>query len=297
MGGVLGPILGGVFIGRGVTGTVVAVTAFAAFCAAAGFAACALRPAEEDAEAAGVADATEPLFSIGGVAPAPRAPPLLRHRVCTGIGNATRMVSDPAQRERVALPGVCVALPATLRGPIEGFPLVARPTAPSQRAGASLAAYGRAARLLLDRDLARAGVVLLTGLPITSARDFDAFVVGMGYPSMETMGASEREKKAANVFGASDDVPATHTLHPHNEQAYLGAEVRDCFVSSVRGALRLAARTAPDRMPARACRSRRVRTVSSEPGRKRRAIRARSSSAASTSRRSEARHPSYATRS
>ena len=235
VGGVLGPILGGVFIGRGVTGTVVAVGAFAVFCAAAGFAACALRPAEEDAAAVGIAVVPEELFAIGGVAPAPRSPPLLRRRVCTGIGNATRMVSDPAERERVARPGVCAALPETLRGPIEGFPLVARPTALSQRAGgASLAAYGRAARVLLDRDLAGAGVVLLTGLPITSASEFDALVVGMGYPSMETMGASEREKKAANVFGASDDVPATHTLHPHNEQAYLGGEVRVCCVLSVR---------------------------------------------------------------
>ena len=31
---------------------------------------------------------------------------------------------------------------------------------------------------------------------------------------MSTMGASERERKAAMVFGASDDVPPEHTLHP-----------------------------------------------------------------------------------
>ena len=39
---------------------------------------------------------------------------------------------------------------------------------------------------------------------------------------MFTHGASERKAEAALVFGASDDVPPEFTLHPHNEQAYLG---------------------------------------------------------------------------
>ena len=60
---------------------------------------------------------------------------------------------------------------------------------------------GRAARALLDERRAQAGAVLLHGRPISSAADFDAFVGGMGYPSMETMGASNREQKAGQVFG------------------------------------------------------------------------------------------------
>jgi hypothetical protein len=46
----------------------------------------------------------------------------------------------------------------------------------------------------------------------------------LSYPPMYTHGASERKKEAEMVFGASDDVPPEHTLHPHNEQAYLGVD-------------------------------------------------------------------------
>jgi hypothetical protein len=49
-------------------------------------------------------------------------------------------------------------------------------------------------------------------------------MVAMGYPAMHTHGASERVKIDELVYGASDDVPATFTLHPHNEQAYLAAD-------------------------------------------------------------------------
>ena len=41
------------------------------------------------------------------------------------------------------------------------------------------------------------------------------------YNQVDTHGVSQRPEYAEHVFGASDDVPATHTLHMHNEQAYL----------------------------------------------------------------------------
>ena len=260
--GALGPYVGGWFIGR--SANVVALGAFAGACAAAGVAACALRPAvQEEEEEKEEEEEEEELFEIGGVAPPPHAPPLLRRRRCTGIGNETRMVEDPERREAM-VPAVCAALPTHLRSAIAGLPLLVRVrkrkpyrgggdgaltgasasvAASAQHGGGesdveaaetmrpvdSLEALGAAARKILDARLHDAGVVLLKDLPIESAADFNRFVVGMNYQGMATMGASERERKAANVFGASDDVPATHTLHPHNEQAYLGAHERPSY--------------------------------------------------------------------
>jgi hypothetical protein len=46
---------------------------------------------------------------------------------------------------------------------------------------------------------------------------------------MDTMGASDREPRGERVFSASDDVPPSHTLHPHNEQAYLAHDERPSY--------------------------------------------------------------------
>ena len=162
----------------------------------------------------------EPAFEIGGTANAPRTPPLVRHRRGTGIGNATRFVEDPAERQATHA-GVNAALPERVRPPSADLPLLVQPR---DAACGDAAAWGRAARALLDERLAQVGAVLLHGLPISCAADFDAFVGGMGYPSMDTMGASNREQKAGQVFGASDDVPPDFSLHPHNEQAYLAPD-------------------------------------------------------------------------
>lgn len=199
-----------------------------------------------------VVDATHQ-FVVGGVAKAPAVPVLIRERDGTGIGNETRMVASP--QERAGVPANA-ALPTQLRNPSAGLPLLATLTRASLPFASAatlhattsvaatgtaadsgavapdptplLAACGKAARSLLDQRLATAPV-LLHGMPVKTASDFNTFVTAMGYPSMDTMGASSRDRKAANVFGASDDVPASHTLHPHNEQAYLGAQETPSF--------------------------------------------------------------------
>merc|ERR1712224_602106 len=66
--------------------------------------------------------------------------------------------------------------------------------------------------------------MLISGLPIETAEDFNAFVKGMGFPAVAKHGVSERKAYADNVFGASDDVPKNFCLAPHNEQAYLSAD-------------------------------------------------------------------------
>eukprot|EP01048_Picozoa_sp_COSAG05_P010796 COSAG05_NODE_974_length_6359_cov_3.906869_7_plen_429_part_00 len=153
------------------------------------------------------------MFHVGGVAKAPPSPPLLRRRTGTGIGNAARMVVDPLQRR-------CLhsALPDTVAPARSGLPLLATVAAGGQHTAHD---WGAAARVLLDEKLCAAGAMLLHGMPIRTAGDFDEFMAGTGFPPMETMGASDREPRGEHVFSASDDVPASHTLHPHNEQAYL----------------------------------------------------------------------------
>eukprot|EP00937_MAST-01D_sp_MAST-1D-sp2_P000263 g263.t1 len=164
-----------------------------------------------------------PRLQLGGVARVPAQPVLMRERPGTGIGQRTRFIADPAERAR-AFPHSNDDIPATLAPPRDGFPLLAQPAdgAPGKRTW-TLQEWARASRATLDAELRARGAVLLHGLPIATAADFNAFVLGLGYPPMDTHGASERQREAEVVFGASDDVPPSHTLHPHNEQAYLGS--------------------------------------------------------------------------
>ena len=170
-------------------------------------------------------------------APSPAHAALLRERPGTGIGQRGRMESDPATRAKDLTSAQLEALPATLGLPRPGFPLVvglsdagqeacsleARSPATEGKEGgegggatggeALLGKLGREARRIIDESLrsSAGGALLFTKLPIRQA-------------SVLSHGASERVSKASGVFGASDDVPETHTLHPHNEQAYLASE-------------------------------------------------------------------------
>jgi hypothetical protein len=142
--------------------------------------------------------------------------PLIKHRQSEGIGMRGRFIFDPQHREdQSAMWG---DLPDQVSAPKPGFPLVVRPAA-----SANITEYGKVARGLLDHRLRSSGAILFRGLPIDNPSDFSKFMVGVDYPAMHTHGASERVKIAELVYGASDDVPASFTLHPHNEQAYLAA--------------------------------------------------------------------------
>lgn len=158
-------------------------------------------------------------FIVGGIAKAPARPPILRERESTGIGNAHRLIKNPDRRT-----GMHPELPTSVAPPRPGFPLLA--TASGSH---PLHTWGPVARALLDRHLHRSGAVLLHGLPITSSHDFDTFIAATGYKMMDTMGASDRDRRGANVFTASDDVPPNHTLHPHNEQAYLAHDEQPSY--------------------------------------------------------------------
>ena len=178
-------------------------------------------------------------------APSPAHPALLRERPGTGIGQRGRMEGDPATRAQDLTSAQLEALPATLGLPRPGFPLVvglsdagqeACSTATEGKEGgqdggetggeALLGTLGREARRIIDESLrsSAGGALLFTKLPIRQASDFSAFLKGTALPPVLSHGASERASKASGVFGASDDVPETHTLHPHNEQAYLASE-------------------------------------------------------------------------
>ena len=97
----------------------------------------------------------EPAFEIGGTANAPRTPPLVRHRRGTGIGNATRFVEDPAERQATH-GGVNAALPERVRPPSADLPLLVQPR---DAACGDAATWGGAARALLDERLAQVGAV------------------------------------------------------------------------------------------------------------------------------------------
>ena len=178
-------------------------------------------------------------------APSPAHPALLRERPGTGIGQRGRMEGDPATRAQDLTSAQLEALPATLGLPRPGFPLVVglsdagqeacSPATEGKEGGqdggetggeALLGTLGREARRIIDESLrsSAGGALLFTKLPIRQASDFSAFLKGTALPPVLSHGASERASKASGVFGASDDVPETHTLHPHNEQAYLASE-------------------------------------------------------------------------
>lgn len=156
-------------------------------------------------------------FALGGVAPAPEPLPLIRERRSQGVGIKGRFELDPAGRDP--------ALPETLQPPREGLPLLCR----AEASTASCAAWGAEARGLLDEKLRSNPVMLLSGLPIETSEDFSEFVGGMDYPTVARHGVSERKSYAKSVFGASDDVPITACLAPHNEQAYLSRDGKPTY--------------------------------------------------------------------
>lgn len=143
------------------------------------------------------------------------APVLLRDRVAQGIGVGSRFELEPDRRQNPSWPEV---LPC----PRLDFPLVCRVKHSS--AAVCHRELGKSACALLDTRLRRHGAVLLKGLPISDAQGFSEFVAGLGWPTVDKHGVSERARYADNVFGASDDVPDEFCLAPHNEQAYYGPD-------------------------------------------------------------------------
>lgn len=157
------------------------------------------------------------LLRVGGVVPAPAEPVEIRERHSTGIGHAHRLVALPANRDNPHLPQY-------LAPPRAGFPLLVQPADGLETSAITPAEWAKSARQILDAELRESGAVLLRGLPIGAPDDFSAFLDALNLPQVDTHGVSQRPEYAKHVFGASDDVPATHTLHMHNEQAYLRQE-------------------------------------------------------------------------
>ena len=157
---------------------------------------------------------------LGGVVPPPSEPVVLRERHSTGIGHASRLIADPAERSNPHLP-------TTISPPRDGFPLLARPQ--DGDGAASLEEWAAAARPVIDAELRAHGCILFRGMPVTSADDFSAFLAALNYPTMDTHGVSQRPEYAENVFGASDDVPPSHSLHMHNEQAYIRPDAQPSY--------------------------------------------------------------------
>jgi hypothetical protein len=112
-------------------------------------------------------------------------------------------------------------LPLHLAPPRDGFPLLVRPADGLDFGTIPPMEWAEPVREILDAELRERGAVLLRGLPIRTAEDLSAFLDALNLPQVDTHGVSQRPEYAEHVFGASDDVPATHTLHMHNEQAYL----------------------------------------------------------------------------
>ena len=157
------------------------------------------------------------LLRVGGVVPAPAEPVEIRERHSTGIGHAHRLVALPVNRDNPHLPQY-------LAPPRAGFPLLVQPADGLETSAITPAEWAKSARQILDAELRESGAVLLRGLPIGAPDDFSAFLDALNLPQVDTHGVSQRPEYAKHVFGASDDVPATHTLHMHNEQAYLRQE-------------------------------------------------------------------------
>ena len=163
------------------------------------------------------------MLRVGGVVPPPARPIELRDRHSTGIGHASRLVLHPAERSNPHLP-------ATVAAPRVGFPLLVTPAPGAPQEGGRLEAWACAAREVIEAELRTHGAILFRGLPIHTAEDCSAFRAALGYPVMSgSSGVNERPEYAENVFGASEGTPHTHTLHLHNEQAYLAPDASPSY--------------------------------------------------------------------
>lgn len=76
-------------------------------------------------------------------------------------------------------------------------------------------------RSYLDSSVSEFYAILVKGLPISTAIEFDLFAKHLGYEDMNYMGGGGyREKIISNIYAASDDPPA-FTIEPHNEMSYV----------------------------------------------------------------------------
>ena len=97
-------------------------------------------------------------LQLGGVVPPPSEPVVLRERHSTGIGHASRLIADPAERSNPHLPD-------TISPPRDGFPLLARPQ--EGDGAADLEEWAAAARPVIDAELRAHGCILFRGMPVT----------------------------------------------------------------------------------------------------------------------------------
>ena len=126
----------------------------------------------------------------------------------------------PRLAGRKYLPGSAGSgFPEFLASPTDSFPYAVHATKPSLL---TLQDWARECREFIDGQLFNKEVILLRDLPLSSAADFAAFSVALGYKKMNYIGGSGNRSKTdatAGTYTASDD-PPEFSIEPHNELSY-----------------------------------------------------------------------------
>ncbi len=104
--------------------------------------------------------------------------------------------------------------------PTATFPLVLQPRLNLHVQNISISQWAADARIWLDDVLHKHGAILLRGLPLASADDFNHFIGGLGIPTMGyESGTALRDAVTSQVMTASYEPPEV-SMEPHNEMAY-----------------------------------------------------------------------------
>ena len=109
--------------------------------------------------------------------------------------------------------------PEFLAGPTESFPHAVQVQSDQRCSLSESAAH---CREYIDENLPNQGAILFRNLPMSTAKDFSAFVKELGYNAMTYDGGSGLRNKVdrdASTYTASED-PKEHSIEMHNEMSY-----------------------------------------------------------------------------
>ena len=109
--------------------------------------------------------------------------------------------------------------PEFLAGPTESFPHAVQVQSDQRCSLSESAAH---CREYIDENLPNQGAILFRNLPMSTAKDFSAFVKELGYDAMTYDGGNAHRNEVdrdVSTYTASDD-PKEETIEMHNEMSY-----------------------------------------------------------------------------
>ena len=123
-------------------------------------------------------------------------------------------------RDRQYLPGSSNGgFPEFLAGPTESFPHAVQVQSDQRCSLSESAAH---CREYIDENLPNQGAILFRNLPMSTAKEFSAFVKELSYDAMTYEGGSANRNEVdrdVSIYTASDD-PKEQCIEVHNEMSY-----------------------------------------------------------------------------